>query len=81
MSVSECLSMHIHVVKLVYACVCVLQCKQACLTAQWCPWECPWAESAALCCCIAPRPLSTCRRQDNQTQEGNHYPQHLERGE
>lgn len=55
-------------------CVCVHER----LTAPWCPWECPWAESAALCCCIAPRRLSTCRRQDSQTQEDSHYPQHLE---
>lgn len=49
------------------------------LTALWCPWGCPWAESAVRGYCSAPLFLSMCKDLDSEGLMANtHSPLYLE---
>lgn len=50
------------------------------LTARWCPWGCPWAESAVHGYCSAPLYLSMCKDLDSEGSMANrHSPLYLEK--
>lgn len=50
------------------------------LTALWCPWGCPWAESEVHGYCSAPLYLSMCRDLDSEGPMANrHFPRCLKR--